>query len=112
MSRSVLTNLDLNKNEIQNAVLQPLAAAPANPKQFQVYTNSQDKVIYQYDGEKWKPVGVVYNQAGGTGAVIVGLDASGNVSTQKHTSHTDAQTLRLGLRNTASAGLYIAMGCS
>lgn len=83
MSRSVLTNLDLNKNEIQNAVLQPLAAAPANPKQFQVYTNSQDKVIYQYDGEKWKPVGVVYNQAGGTGAVIVGLDASGNVSTQK-----------------------------
>lgn len=83
MSRSVLTNLDLNKNEIQNAVLQPLAAAPANPKQFQVYTNSQDKVIYQYDGEKWKPVGVVYNQAGGTGAVIVGLDASGNVATQK-----------------------------
>ena len=83
MSRSVLTNLDLNKNEIQNAVLQPLAAAPANPKQFQVYTNSQDKVIYQYDGEKWKPVGVVYNQAGGTGAVIVGLDASGNVETQK-----------------------------
>lgn len=83
MSRSVLTNLDLNKNEIQNAVLQPLAAAPANPKQFQVYTNSQDKVIYQYDGEKWKPVGVVYNQVGGTGAVIVGLDASGNVSTQK-----------------------------
>ena len=43
MSRSVLTNLDLNKNEIQNAVLQPLATAPANPKQFQVYTNSQDR---------------------------------------------------------------------
>lgn len=83
MSRSVLTNLDLNKNEIQNAVLQPLATAPANPKQFQVYTNSNDKIIYQYDGEKWKPVGVVYNQAGSTGAVIVGLDDSGNVTTKK-----------------------------
>lgn len=27
-----LTNLDLSQNEIQNAVIQPLAAAPANPK--------------------------------------------------------------------------------
>lgn len=83
MSRSVLTNLDLNKNEIQNAVLQPLAAAPTNPKQFQIYTNSQDKIIYQYDGESWNPVGVVYNQAGSTGAVIVGLGANGTVTTKK-----------------------------
>lgn len=83
MSRSVLTNLDLNKNEIQNAVLQPLATAPANPKQFQVYTNSNDKIIYQYDGEKWKPVGVVYSQAGATGAVIVGLGTDGTVTTKK-----------------------------
>lgn len=83
MSRKVLTNLDLNKNEIQNAVLQPLATAPANPKQFQVYTNSNDKIIYQYDGERWKPVGVVYKQEGSTGAVIVGLDSAGNVTTKK-----------------------------
>lgn len=26
-----LTNLDLSQNEIQNAVIQPLAAAPTNP---------------------------------------------------------------------------------
>lgn len=60
MSRNVLTNLNLNKNELQNAVIQPLAAAPQNPKFGQIYTNSQDKVIYQFDGDKWKPVGVVY----------------------------------------------------
>ena len=83
MSKNILTNLDFNKNEIQNAVLQPLATAPANPKQFQVYTNSNDKLIYQYDGEKWKPVGVVYSQTGSTGAVIVGLDESGTVTTKK-----------------------------
>ena len=47
MSRNVLTNLDLNKNELQNAVIQPLATAPANPKLGQIYTNSQDKVIYR-----------------------------------------------------------------
>lgn len=83
MSKNILTNLDFNKNEIQNAVLQPLATAPANPKQFQVYTNSNDKIIYQYDGEKWKPVGVVYSQAGTTGAVIVGLGTDGAVTTKK-----------------------------
>lgn len=83
MSRKVLTNLDLSKNEIQNAVIQPLAVAPTSPKLGQIYTNSADKVIYQWDGEKWKPVGVVYQQAGSTGAVIVGLDNAGNVTTKK-----------------------------
>ena len=83
MSRKILTNFDLNRNEIQNAVIQPLAAAPANPALFQIYTNSTDKLIYQWDGEKWNPVGVVYKQAGSTGAVIVGLDDAGNVTTKK-----------------------------
>lgn len=83
MSRSFLTNLNLNKNELQNAVIQPLATAPTNPKFGQIYTNSQDKIIYQFDGEKWNPVGVVYNQAGSTGAVIVGLGTDGSVTTKK-----------------------------
>ena len=83
MSRKVLTNLDLSKNELQNAVIQPLAVAPTSPKLGQIYTNSADKLIYQWDGEKWKPVGVVYQQAGSTGAVIVGLDSAGNVTTKK-----------------------------
>lgn len=82
MSKKFLTNLDLNKNQIQNAVIQPLASAPANPAQFQIYTNSTDSIIYQWDGTKWKPVGVVYNQEGSTGAVIVGLDSAGNVTTK------------------------------
>lgn len=83
MSRKFVTNLDLNKNEIQNAVLQPLAVAPTNPKLAQIYTNSTDKILYQWDGERWKPVGVVYQQEGSTGAVIVGLDDAGNVTTKK-----------------------------
>lgn len=82
MSKKFLTNLDLNKNQIQNAVVQPLASAPANPAQYQIYTNSTDGVIYQYVGSAWRPVGVVYNQAGSTGAVIVGLDSTGKVTTK------------------------------
>ena len=55
-----LTNLDLSQNEIQNAVIQPLAAAPANPKLGQIYYNSSDSLLYQYDGAQWKPVGKGY----------------------------------------------------
>lgn len=49
----VLGNLDLNKNELQNAILQPLAAAPSNPKEGQIYYNTTDKKVWQYNGTTW-----------------------------------------------------------
>ena len=76
-----LTNLNLNKNEIQNAVIQPLSVAPSNPKEGQIYYNSTDKFIYRYNGTTWGPIGVVYQQGSTTGAVITGLDNNGNVTT-------------------------------
>ena len=76
-----LTNLNLNKNEIQNVVIQPLAVAPSNPKEGQIYYNSTDKFIYRYNGTAWGPIGVVYQQGSTTGAVITGLDNTGNVTT-------------------------------
>lgn len=56
---NVLNNLNLNKNELQNAVLQPLATAPQNPVEGQLYYNSADKMAYQYKGatKGWEPVG-------------------------------------------------------
>lgn len=83
-----LTNLNLNKNELQNAVIQPLSTAPANPKEGQIYYNSSDKFIYRYDGTAWAPIGVVYNQGSTAGAVITGLDSSGNVTTTNVTGLT------------------------
>lgn len=77
----LLCNLNLLQNELQNVVLQPLTAAPASAKEGQFYYNSIDKLIYRYDGTAWGPVGVVYNQGSTTGAVITGLDGSGNVTT-------------------------------
>ena len=53
----ILTNLDLNKNELQNARVQNLATAPQNPVEGQIYYNTTDKIIYQWDGEAWKAVG-------------------------------------------------------
>lgn len=76
-----LTNLNLNKNELQNAVIQPLAVAPSNPKEGQIYYNSTDKFIYRYNGTAWGPIGVVYQQGSTAGAVITGLDNTGKVTT-------------------------------
>lgn len=60
-----LVNLDLNQNEIQNAVIQPLATAPSNPVLGQVYFNTTSDKLYQYDGTAWVCVGVTYDMAAG-----------------------------------------------
>lgn len=55
-----LTNLDLNRNELQNAVIQNLSTAPSNPKTGQIYYNTVDKLLYQYDGTNWVTIGENY----------------------------------------------------
>ena len=76
-----LTNLNLLSNELQNAVIQVLATNPTSGKIGQIYYNSADKALMQYDGTEWKKVGVVYQQGSTTGAVITGLDDTGTVTT-------------------------------
>ena len=87
MSKFV-TNINLLQNELQNAVIQVLATDPATGKLGQIYYNSTIKALMQYDGAKWNRVGVVYQQDSTTGAVITGLDASGNVTTTNVTGLT------------------------
>lgn len=98
-----LTNLDLSKNELQNAVIQPLAAAPANPKLGQIYTDSSTdpKRIKWYDGTGWKLVGVVYEKSSVVGKVLTGLSSSGEVTT------TDVKDLQLS-GYTPITGGYVA----
>lgn len=78
-----LSNIDLVKNELQNAVIQVLSTAPTSAKEGQIYYNSGDKYIYRYDGTEWSPIGVVYSQESSTGAVITGLAKDGTVTTTK-----------------------------
>lgn len=65
MAKKFLTDIDLSKNELMNAVMHRLTTAPQNPVMGQLYYNTGDKMIYQYDGAEWKPVGTLYTNGSG-----------------------------------------------
>lgn len=68
-----LTNINLNKNELQNAVIQNLTADPSNPRTGQVYYNTTDLVLKQFNGTTWDVVGKELNPAtySALGGVII-----------------------------------------
>lgn len=71
-TRKYLANIDLNQNELQNAVIQNLASAPASPKEGQIYFNTADKAYYGYKNGQW----VLLDSQGIAYAAGNGIDAT------------------------------------
>jgi len=88
-----LSNIDLNKNQLQNAALHPVATTPTTPVEGQVYfdTTVGDKMMYFYDGTSWVAMGSQGDITGVTaGTYLNGGGTSGNVTVNHDlTSRTD-----------------------
>lgn len=54
MSHKLLTNLDLNHNQLINALVENLAVAPESPQVGQIYFNTQESKFKVYDGKDWQ----------------------------------------------------------
>jgi hypothetical protein len=99
MALSYLTDINLNKNELQNAVIQKLATDPSSGQTAGwIIFNTTDNQLKVYDGSAWTNVGGDI-----TGVdITAGTGLSGTVST---TSGQHTQTINLA--NTAvTAGSY------
>jgi len=59
MAIKYLSSINLNQNELQNAVVQNLATPPGSPLEGQIYFDSSasDKSIYFWDGSAWVDMG-------------------------------------------------------
>jgi hypothetical protein len=110
MAIKFVSSINLNQNELQNAVVQNLASAPGSPLEGQVYYDSSagDKSIYFWDGSNWIDVGGdIRSVTAGAGLTQTGtrdvtLNVGQGVGLQVNVD--DVQLYHLGLEDLTDPG--------
>ena len=116
MAIEFYSSIDLNKNELQNAVVQNVGSDPSSPSNGQIYFNSGDNTLRVYDGSSFVTVNTTAGDVtgvtagdgltggGNSGALtlnVVGGD--GITANANDVAITAAQTTITSIKNTSLA---------
>ena len=92
MSQKWFNNIDLQQNELQNGVIQNLAADPTSGKAGQIYYNTADKGYRYHNGTAWVSI---------TAEAVKSIVAGDGLTS----SGTDTVTISLGTPSASGSGV-------
>lgn len=95
----VLTTLDLAKNQIINLRIENQSSAPQNPVEGQIYYDTTDHTVKQYNGTAWVEMGSSYTLPTASASTLGGVKIGDNVEIDANGVLTSKNTVEVELTN-------------